>query len=262
MNTTLQGFVILLLGLLGGLLSQVLLGSSSAADPLPALESRVQAADADLAKQLQSLQVAVDSLNRQLELQSSTLMHLQDQMAGVAELERSLRSGQLPEGVPMPLAMENMPTGMGFDAAVDAVIQQREQQQQAERAERREEMRKEQLARRVEELAEQLGLAPEQKDAFAQALDQASKERSAFFAEMRETGFLGRDAISEKMIAIREQEMDQLRPVLSEEQLSQYEELTTFRGFGGGGSGGSATSRPEFGATGGRFGGRPRSGDR
>ena len=240
MNQLLQTFLIFVTGLLGGLIGSVLLSDpGSTAETQDAESSYSTEANLELAESHDALQAQVDTLSRTVELQSSTILNLQDQVKGAVEMERALREGVMPGGEPLPpgLAMADVPTGPGFDAAVDAIIPQREEQEESERAERREERRQEQLARRVDDLAEQLGLDEAQKGEFAKILDESSKARNDFFQEMRETGaWSDRETIRTKMTEMRESELQSLGGLLNPEQLSQYEESTSFTGFGGGGN--------------------------
>lgn len=248
MNQLLQTFLIFVIGLIGGLIGSALMGgpdSSLDAENLRDLGA-MEEGEVDLADQLEAMQASLGSLTRRLELQESTLLTLQDRVAGAIELDRSLRDGRLPGGMEMamgPSALGEMPTGQSFDAAVDAVIQQREAEEAAERAERREQRRQEQLEQRVNDLAEQLGLDATQKSAFSEALNATSVARNEFFTDMRENGFTNRESIQEKMTELRDQELESLGRVLDPEQLTQYQDLTEVSGFGGfgGRSGGRGT---------------------
>ncbi|MHC4824258.1 MAG: hypothetical protein ACYTEP_09595 [Planctomycetota bacterium] len=243
MNQLLQTFLIFVIGLIGGLIGSALIGGADTtqeAENLSELGVTVEG-EADLADRMEAMQASLGSLTRRLELQESTLLTLQDRVAGAIEMDRSLRDGRLPGGqefAMVPGGMGDVPTGQSFDAAVDAVIQQREEEEAAERSERREERRQEQLEQRVNDLAEQLGLDATQKDAFADALNTTSVARNDFFVDMRENGFSGREAIQERMAEIRDQELETLGSVLNQDQLTQYQGLTESSGFGGWGRGG------------------------
>lgn len=259
MNQLLQTFLIFVTGLIGGLIGSVLLADGgSSSTPSSEDSSYTAAADEDLSKTLQALQAKVDTMGRTLELQSSTLLTMQDQMASAVEMDRALRQGTLPGGEPLPagtgMAMADIPTGPGFDAALDAALQQRDEEEAAERAAAREERRKEQLEARVADLALELGLSESQTIEFGKILDESSKARSDFFTEMRETGAWGdRTTMREKMGEFRDTELESLGGLLNNEQLTQYTELTENSGFGGGGRGGG--NRGGGGNTGGGGGG-------
>lgn len=263
MNQLLQTFLIFIVGLLGGLIGSTLLGGASSEGSKDGTGSAISDGDqASLSDQLDAIQMELGSLSRRVELQASTLLTLQDRVAGAIEMDRSLREGRMPGGEPLPFAemgpggMADMPTGQSFDAAVDAVIQQREEEEAAARAERREQRRQEQLDQRVADLSEQLGLDASQQSAFAEALNQTSVARNDYFSDMRENGFSGREEIQAKMTELREQELETLGGFLNQDQLTQYQELTEVSGFGGfggrggnrggGGSGGGGGTRGGF----------------
>ncbi|MGB0952518.1 MAG: hypothetical protein ACPG31_04795 [Planctomycetota bacterium] len=243
MNQLLQTFLIFVTGLIGGLIGSVLLADGgSEATSMDSDSGYTAAADEDLNKTLQALQAKVDTMGRTLELQSSTLLNMQEQMSSAVEMDRALRQGTLPGGEPLPpgmgMAAADMPTGPGFDAALDAALQQRDEAEAAERAERREERRVEQLEQRVADLALELGLSEAQTEEFGRILDDSSKARNDFFTEMRESGSWGdRDSMRAKMTEFRETELESLGGLLNSEQLTQYTELTEFTGFGGRGGG-------------------------
>lgn len=262
MNQLLQTFLIFVIGLIGGLIGSVLMGGAD--DPLEAENLSTFGAEegqeGDLADQLEAIQASLGSLTRRLELQESTLLTLQDRVAGAIEMDRSLRDGRLPGGEEFAMglgALGDMPTGPSFDSAVDAIIQQREEEESAARAERREERRQEQLEQRVNDLAEQLGLDATQKSAFSEALNATSVARNEFFTDMRENGFSNREGIQEKMTEIRDQELEALGGVLNQEQLTQYQDLTESSGFGGfggrRGGGGGGGQNNQGGTRGGGF---------
>ena len=240
MNQLLQTFLIFVTGILGGLVGSTLLssGDSDAASSTSTVAS--SEVDVDLGKQLDSMQMQLDNMERQLEVQNGTILSMKDRVSSAAEMDRALRDGRLPGGEEFPLASVNsMPTGQGFDAAVDAVIQQREEKEDAERTARREERRVEQLDERVAELTEQLGLDASQTEVLAKALNDSSLARNEYFADMRENGRGDRDEIRARMAEIGEQETEALSASLNSDQMAQYTELNSSRGFGGFGGGGS-----------------------
>lgn len=238
MNQLLQTFLILVTGLIGGLLGSTLL-SSSDSDASPSAEAiAATETEADLGKQLDSMQMQLDNMERQLEVQGGSILSMKDRVSSAVEMDRALRDGRLPDGEEFPLASNPIPTGQGFDAAVGAVIQQREEQEDAERDERREDRRQEQLETRIAELSEQLGLDSSQTEALSSALNDSSVARNEFFADMRENGWGGdREGIRERMTEIGEQETEALSASLTPEQMTQYAESNEARGFGGFGGG-------------------------
>jgi len=237
MNQLLQTFLIFVTGILGGLVGSTLLGSSASDSDTPAKTMTATEAGVDLSKQLDAMQMQLDNMERQLEVQSGTILSLKDRVSSAVEMDRALRDGRMPSGEDFPLAANSMPTGQGFDAAVDAVIQQRQQRENAEREARREERRQEQLDARVAELSEQLGLDGTQTEVLAKALNDSSVARNEFFADMRENGWGDRDGIRTRMTEIRKQETEALSIALTPEQMTQYTELNDSRGFGGFGGG-------------------------
>jgi len=238
MNQLLQTFLIFVTGIVGGLVGSAILSSSSTE---PASSQEIAAAteaEVDLGKQFDAMQMQLDNMERQLDVQGGSILTLKDRVSSAVEMDRALRDGRLPDGEEFPLAANSMPTGQGFDAAVGAVIQQREQQEDAERDARREERRLEQLETRVTELAEQLGLDSMQTEVLSKALNESSVARTAFFADMRENGWGDRDGIRTRMTEISELETETLSASLTPEQMTQYTELNDSRGFGGFGGGG------------------------
>ncbi|PCJ54477.1 MAG: hypothetical protein COA70_04965 [Planctomycetota bacterium] len=256
MNQLLQTFLIFVTGIVGGLVGSAMLSSSSAE---PASSQEITAAteaEADLGKQLDALQMQLDNMERQLDVQGGSILTLKDRVTSAVEMDRALRDGRMPGGEEFPLAANSIPTGQGFDAAVGAVIQLREEQEDAERSARREDRRQEQLETRVAELAEQLGLDIGQTEVLTKALNDTSVARSEFFADMRENGWGDRDGIRTRMAEISELETQTLSASLTPEQMTQYTELNDSRGFGGfGGGGGGGGNRGSGGGNRGSQGG-------
>ncbi|MFK5955313.1 MAG: hypothetical protein QM477_02595 [Planctomycetota bacterium] len=238
MNQLLQTFLIFATGLIGGLVGSAVLSTNNTAVESTGEFASATEASVDLGKQFDAMQMQLDNMERQLEVQSGTILSMKDRVSSAVEMDRALRDGRMPDGEEFPLAAANtMPTGQGFDAAVDAVIQQRKDQEDAERDARREERRVDQLATRVAELAEQLGLDATQTEVMASALDESSRARNEFFADMRENGWSDREGMRTKMTEISDAETQALSLSLSADQMTQYGELNSQRGFGGFGGG-------------------------
>ncbi|MDA0667399.1 MAG: hypothetical protein O3A95_02355 [Planctomycetota bacterium] len=258
MNKLLQTFLIFVTGILGGLVGSTLLSTSDSEATSGAETTAATEVGADFGKQLDSLQMQFDNMERQLEVQGGTILSMKDRVSSAVEMDRALRDGRLPDGEEFPLASNSIPTGQGFDAAVGAVIQQREEQEDAERDVRREERRKEQLETRIAELSEQLGLDSSQTEVLSKALNDSSVARNEFFADMRENGWGDREGIRTRMTEISEQETNALSASLSPEQMTQYAESNDssgFGGFGGGNRGGNRGGTTGGGTTGGTGGG-------
>jgi hypothetical protein len=134
-----------------------------------------------------------------------------------------------------------MPTGQAFEGQINAVIEQRENQQSMERDQDRAERRAEANDRRVERLAKELGLNPQQTEQFATIVGDAATDRSDYFAEIRENGWenIDRDEMRSTMETMRDDEYSSLEGVLTPEQLTQYQESNSSGGWGGGGRGGN-----------------------
>lgn len=156
------------------------------------------------------------------------------------------------DGSALSLAAADMPTGGGFDAAVAAVIEQREAAEAAQRDADRQQRRDDAMQRRVDDLAEQLNLDPGQKTQFADVLAETAAKQAAMWTEMRD-GNLDRESIREAMTTLRDEETAAMSDFLNDDQLTKYQEVGSTSGFGGRGGqrGGGGT-----GGTGGGGGGR------
>ena len=231
MNKTLSTVLILITGFIGGLLGPILLGDTG-----PQYDMSIDAAAAsdtqELRNEIAGLTSANDSLRSSFDLQATRLGQLEDKINSLP---------LPPAGGPEGLAFADMPTGQAFEGQINAVIEQRENQQSMERDQARAERRAEANARRVERMAEELGLSPQQTDQFATIVDDAATERSEYFSEIRENGWenIDRDEMRSTMETMREDEYSALEGVLTPEQLTQYQESNSNSGWGGGGRGGN-----------------------
>ncbi len=236
MNQTALLSIAVAAGFGGGFLGSILMAPAVDSDPVgassdgnPALEASL----GDLSTRMQTVEASTDAL----ELSVSVLDGRYEDLATIIPSSQS-GGGFASDGSAMPLAAEDMPTGAGFDAAVAAVIEQRDAAEAAQRVEDREQRREEQMQRRVDDLAKQLNLDPGQKTQFADVLNETAAKRDAMFAEMREAGNWDRDNIREQMTTLRDEETAAMSDFLNDDQLTKYQEVGTTSMFGGRGGGG------------------------
>ncbi|MDC3283599.1 hypothetical protein OAV41_03385 [Planctomycetota bacterium] len=231
MNKTLSTVLILITGFIGGLLGPILLGDTGSQYDM-SIDAAAASDTQELRNEIAGLTSANDSLRSSFDLQATRLGQLEDKINSLP---------LPPAGGPEGLAFADMPTGQAFEGQINAVIEQRENQQSMERDQARAERRAEANARRVERMAEELGLSPQQTDQFATIVDDAATERSEYFSEIRENGWenIDRDEMRSTMETMREDEYSALEGVLTPEQLTQYQESNSNSGWGGGGRGGN-----------------------
>ena len=231
MNKTLSTVLILITGFIGGLLGPILLGDTGSQYDM-SIDAAAANDTQELHNEIAGLTSANDSLRSSFDLQATRLGQLEDKINSLP---------LPPAGGPEGLAFADMPTGQAFEGQINAVIEQRENQQSMERDQARAERRAEANARRVERMAEELGLSPQQTDQFATIVDDAATERSEYFSEIRENGWenIDRDEMRSTMETMREDEYSALEGVLTPEQLTQYQESNSNSGWGGGGRGGN-----------------------
>jgi hypothetical protein len=233
MNKTLSTVLILITGFIGGLLGPILLGDTGSQYDM-SIDAAAASDTQELRNEIAGLTSANDSLRSSFELQATRL----------SQLEGKVNSLPVPpSGGPDGLAFADMPTGQAFEGQINAVIEQRENQQSMERDQDRAERRAEANDRRVERMAEELGLNSSQTEQFAKITGEASEKRNAFFSDMRENGWgsVDRDEIRSQMETMRDEESSQLEGVLTPEQMTQYQESNSrgmFGNTGGGGGGG------------------------
>ena len=230
MNKTLSTVLILITGFIGGLLGPVLLGDTSSQYDM-SIDAAAASDTQELRNEIAGLMSANDSLRSSFDLQATRLGQLEDKINNLPSL---------PAGAPDGLAFADMPTGQAFEGQINAVIEQRENRQSMERDQARAERRAEANERRVERMAKELGLSPQQTDQFAIIVGDAATERSAYFSEIRENGWenIDRDEMRSTMETMREDEYSALEGVLTPEQLTQYQESNSNSGWGGGRSSG------------------------
>jgi hypothetical protein len=233
MNKTLSTVLILITGFIGGLLGPILLGDTGSQYDM-SIDAAAASDTQELRNEIAGLTSANDSLRSSFDLQATRLGQLEDKVNSLPVP---------PEGGPDGLAFADMPTGQAFEGQINAVIEQRENQQSMERDQDRAERRAEANDRRVERMAEELGLNSSQTEQFAKITGEASEKRNAFFSDMRENGWgsVDRDEIRSQMETMRDEESSQLEGVLTPEQMTQYQESNSrgmFGNTGGGGGGG------------------------
>jgi hypothetical protein len=232
MNKTLSTVLILITGFIGGLLGPILLGDTGSQYDM-SIDAAAASDTQELRNEIAGLMSANDSLRSSFDLQATRL----------GQLENKVNSLPVPPpGGPDGLAFADMPTGQAFEGQINAVIEQRENQQNMERDQDRAERRAEANDRRVERMAKELGLSPQQTEQFATIVGDAATDRSDYFSEIRENGWenIDRDEMRSTMETMRDDEYSSLEGVLTPEQLTQYQESNSGWGGGrGGNSGGS-----------------------
>ena len=232
MNKTLSTVLILITGFIGGLLGPILLGDTGSQYDM-SIDAAAASDTQELRNEIAGLMSANDSLRSSFDLQATRL----------GQLENKVNSLPVPPpGGPDGLAFADMPTGQAFEGQINAVIEQRENQQSMERDQDRAERRAEANDRRVERMAKELGLSPQQTEQFATIVGDAATDRSDYFSEIRENGWenIDRDEMRSTMETMRDDEYSSLEGVLTPEQLTQYQESNSGWGGGrGGNSGGS-----------------------
>jgi hypothetical protein len=247
MNQIGQTFLIFATGLVGGLVGSMLFGPSPAEVDSGAntgVES-VLTSDRALAEKLDGIQDELDRLGQDMSMQGTSLQALDSRIAALQDMRRDLLAGSSLGAGTDPLSLldpAEIPSGMAFDAAVNAAIEKREADVEAERSERRSARRKEQLDRQMERFTEELGLDAVQADQMRTILDETSRKRNAFFSEMRDSGVMDRDLIRRTMTELNDSVTEQLGDVLTTDQMDKYSELNASR-FGGPGPGGGGGGR-------------------
>ena len=238
MNKTLSTALILITGFIGGLLGPILLGDTGSQYDM-SIDAAAASDTQELRNEIAGLTSANDSLRSSFDLQATRLGQLEGKI-------NSLPSP--PPGGPDGLAFADMPTGQAFEGQINAVIEQRENQQSMERDQDRAERRAEANDRRVERLAKELGLNPQQTEQFATIVGDAATDRSDYFSEIRENGWenIDRDEMRSTMETMRDDEYSSLEGVLTPEQLTQYQESNSGWGGGRGGNTGGSGRGNDF----------------
>ena len=225
MNSSLQLVLVFLVGLLGGLLGSSFSSTSTAGSPQAFEAAPV---DNDYEERLMAYEAALDSLRSQFNFQANSIATLEDKFAFEAANSGSSEGG---------VAFGQMPAGPAFEGQINAVLEQRERNEELEREERRATRREEQLQKRVDRMAEELNLDPNQTTQLAGIMSETTISRENYFAELRELGTWDRDEIRETMETMRTDELEKVGQVLTPDQLSQYEDMTAWGNNGRGGGG-------------------------
>ena len=235
MNKTLSTVLVLITGFIGGLLGPILLGDTGSQYDM-SIDAAAANDTQELRNEIAGLMSANDSLRSSFDLQATRLGQLEDKISSLPATSAGGSEG---------LTFADMPTGQAFEGQINAVIEQRENQQSMERDQARAERRAEANERRVERMAEELGLSPQQTDQFATIVGDAATERSEYFSEIRQNGWenIDRDEMRSTMETMREDEYSALEGVLTPEQLTQYQESNSNSGWGGGRGGSTGGGR-------------------
>jgi hypothetical protein len=127
-----------------------------------------------------------------------------------------------------------------FAAYMDNIERKKEEEREAEREQRRQD----QLARRVDRMAEELGLDTYQKGEMQRVLAESETATREYFASLREGGNFDRDAMRQGMADLNQKATDQLAGFLNPSQLEQYQASNNgFQRFFGGDAGGGRGNR-------------------
>ncbi|TAH37314.1 MAG: hypothetical protein EYC70_10095 [Planctomycetota bacterium] len=219
-------------GLAGGFTGALLLGGSaapapsesapeeSASQPEAAVERRVQ----DLEDSIQGLYAGLSGLQEEVRSR---------RVAAPAEPAKPIEADGLAYAPDRLAASGADPEFEALvDARVEAVIEAREEEERQAREAREAQMREEWMARRVDRLAEALGLTAFQKSEVDRVLRDSESQRQTYFRELRESGSFDREQIGEAMRKSREGTEAQLSMVLTPDQMQLYREQDP-QGFGG-----------------------------
>lgn len=244
-KTTLQLALVFVVGLAGGLLGSTLLGGGGA---VRASDSASELTESSPEAQLRALEERMTYLERSAEAGTLALGDLETRMLALSRRETGpAAAAPAAGGAGDPAAgldLASMPTGAGFDAAVVAAVERREEAERLAREAERAQRREERVKRTADELAAELGLDGAQKDAITRAMLESTAAREAFFEGMRESGTFDREGARQVISDIRSKELAAAGAVLNESQLQRYSEATDFgRGFGGRDGGGGGGNR-------------------
>lgn len=241
MNQIGQTFLIFAVGLTGGLIGSMLMSSPTAASAGTSADgsSAEMVADSDFGATLSTIQADLDMLTQEVALQRNRMSSLDTRLAGVQSSQSEVRvaGGAASEELLAGLDPGEMPSGMGFDAAVNAAIEKREADEAATREADRAVRLDERLDREMERWTSELGLSADQASEMKTILGDTTKARTDFFTEMRESGTMDRELMREKMTELGETQSEQLGNLLDATQMEKYTESSANSGFGGFGGG-------------------------
>lgn len=199
----------------------------------------------DKYRSLEARNASLEATVEQLELQVQSLANRREAVASPEAVEVPENDTKYASAEAVPYTLEEE---MRFRAYVENLEKQKEEERELEREQRREE----QLVRRVDRMAEELGLDDYQKGEMVKVLGESEQATRDYFAKMRESGDWDRDAMRAGMADLNEKTNQALGAFLTPDQLTKYQESNTGlnRFFGGGGRGGVGT-RDAGGARGG-----------
>jgi len=241
MNQLGQTFLIFVVGLAGGLVGSMVLStpSSNAEGTAAGANGASQQEANDHSKVLDGIQGDLAMLTDEVAQQRNMMRALDSRIASTQAARNDARPGAV--GVELdPLAAlspSEIPSGQGFDAAVNAAIEKREADEAAVRDAERAVQREERLNAQMENYIKELGLDANQAAEMKTILNDATVARTEFFTEMRESGSMDRELMREKMTELSDTQNEALGNVLNPTQLEQYTEMSANSGFGGFGGG-------------------------
>ena len=218
-------------GFLGGTLAAPAPAESASSDDLLVEEPVVAPVSEE---RIRALESEVSSLKLQLELARADMQRVPDRQEMLAP---ALLESEDPRG---ELAWEVPPDWTGHvDERVSAILQERDQAEEEARRQRQAENRKRRVSAQVERLSEELGLTPIQEQDMSRVLLAADERRSELWESVRDGGDVDRETMRASMRTIQEETQAELQVFLTAEQLAQYTELQSNRGWFGGGRRGS-----------------------
>lgn len=185
-----------------------------------------------LESQNAALQASVDDLSRTVD----SLVNRREAVPMNTPEVAEAKSDNYADQAAVPYTLEEE---MRFAAYIDNLEKKKEEERELEREQRREE----QMVRRVDRLAEELGLDAYQKGEMQRVLSESETATREYFAKLRESGDFDRDAMRQGMADLNQKSTDQLAGFLNAQQLEQYQASNTGfqRFFGGGNRGGGGT---------------------
>ena len=241
---TMQAGPILAVALLGGFAAGTVGGmlfspSTGEGTNEPLLASADGGSDSgelvDKYRSLEARNASLEATVEQLELQVQSLANRREAVASPEAVEVPDDNTKYASAEAVPYTLEEE---MRFRAYVENLEKQKEEERELEREQRRQE----QLVRRVDRMAEELGLDDYQKGEMVKVLAESEQATRDYFAQMRESGDWDRDAMRAGMADLNEKTNQALGTFLNADQMTKYQESNTGfnRFFGGGGRGGDS----------------------
>jgi len=223
-------------GTVGGMLFSPAAGDPSNEPLLASAEGGSESGELnDKYRALEARNASLEATVEQLELQVQSLANRREAVVSPEAVEVPDDSSKYASAEAVPYTLEEE---MRFRAFVENLEQQKEEERELEREQRRQE----QLVRRVDRMAEELGLDDYQKGEMVRVLGESEQATRDYFAQMRESGDWDRDAMRAGMADLNEKTNQALGAFLNPDQLTKYQESNTGfnRFFGGGGRGGDS----------------------